>query len=149
MISKRQVVTLLSLQLSSSFLHTTAPLAPLKNSDRKKLRQRVLAEFHLEAPNPVDDGTATNEVGDLLVPDGLQSVKITTHSGEAGVCDGRSYHSTSILKRTQLLSARLHTCQGRVILSGFRWERVAQNSYQQVRANKVDFQTIPPHSLQC
>ncbi|KAL5525212.1 hypothetical protein ACEPAF_9081 [Sanghuangporus sanghuang] len=48
--------------------------ATLKNSDRKKLRQRVLHEY-----------AESTEVGDLLVPDGLQSVKFTTSGGEPGL----------------------------------------------------------------
>ena len=51
-------------------------LAPLRTSDRKKLRQRVIQEFSLSP-----------EIGDLLVPDGLLSVKYTTHSRVPGVCN--------------------------------------------------------------
>ncbi|KAL5498230.1 hypothetical protein ACEPAH_2370 [Sanghuangporus vaninii] len=51
--------------------------ATLKNSDRKKLRQRVLHEYF--------DSTESTDVGDLLVPDGLQSVKFTTSGGEPGL----------------------------------------------------------------
>ncbi|KAL5478889.1 hypothetical protein ACEPAI_2166 [Sanghuangporus weigelae] len=51
--------------------------ATLKNSDRKKLRQRVLQEYF--------DSAESTEVGDLLVPDGLQSVKFTTSGGEPGL----------------------------------------------------------------
>ena len=51
--------------------------APLKNSERKKLRQRVLQDFGL--------GEST-ELGDTLVPEGLQSIKFTAHNAEPGVC---------------------------------------------------------------
>ncbi|THH08838.1 hypothetical protein EW145_g2443 [Phellinidium pouzarii] len=51
--------------------------APLRNSDRRKLKQRVLQDFGLSE--------AQSELGDLIVPEGLQSVKFTTHSGEPGV----------------------------------------------------------------
>ncbi|KAH8114910.1 hypothetical protein DFH11DRAFT_1590309 [Phellopilus nigrolimitatus] len=51
--------------------------APLRNSDRRKLKLRVLQDFALTDAQP--------EAGDLLVPDGLQSVKFTTHTGEPGV----------------------------------------------------------------
>ena len=49
--------------------------APLRSSDRRKLKQRVVAAYNL-----------TSEDGDLLVPDGIQSVKFSTHLDEHGVC---------------------------------------------------------------
>ena len=48
--------------------------APLRNSDRKKLKQRVVTAFNLQA-----------EDGDVLVPDGIGSVKFSTHLEEPGV----------------------------------------------------------------
>jgi hypothetical protein len=49
-------------------------LAPLRTSDRKKLKQRVIEGFSLSP-----------EIGDLLVPEGLLSVKYTSHSRVPGV----------------------------------------------------------------
>ncbi|KAI9068830.1 eukaryotic translation initiation factor SUI1 family protein [Trametes sanguinea] len=49
--------------------------APLRSSDRRKLKQRVLQSFPVLQP----------EEGDLLVPDGLQSQKFSTHLEEPGV----------------------------------------------------------------
>ncbi|KAM5538825.1 hypothetical protein V8D89_007547 [Ganoderma adspersum] len=49
--------------------------APLRNSDRRKLRQRVLQSYPSLPP----------EEGDNLVPDGLQSQKFSTHLEEPGV----------------------------------------------------------------
>ncbi|KLO16572.1 hypothetical protein SCHPADRAFT_823044 [Schizopora paradoxa] len=54
--------------------------APLRNSDRKKLRQKVITEFGINVEDGQDEG-----VGDLLVPEGLQSVKFTAHAGELGL----------------------------------------------------------------
>ncbi|KAF8904712.1 hypothetical protein CPB84DRAFT_1814350 [Gymnopilus junonius] len=48
--------------------------APLRSSDRRKLKQRVVASYAL-----------TPEEGDLLVPDGILSVKFLTHVNEPGV----------------------------------------------------------------
>ena len=48
--------------------------APLRSSDRKKLRQRVIQAFSLSP-----------EIGELLVPEGLLSVKYTSHSRVPGV----------------------------------------------------------------
>ncbi|EIW56725.1 eukaryotic translation initiation factor SUI1 family protein [Trametes versicolor FP-101664 SS1] len=49
--------------------------APIRSSDRRKLRQRVLQSF------PVLQA----EEGDVLVPDGLQLQKFSTHLDEPGV----------------------------------------------------------------
>ncbi|KAI0656239.1 eukaryotic translation initiation factor SUI1 family protein [Cubamyces menziesii] len=49
--------------------------APLRSSDRRKLKQRVLQAYPILQP----------EEGDLLVPDGLQSQKFNTHLEEPGV----------------------------------------------------------------
>ena len=54
-----------------SNLKTTAPL---RSSDRKKLRQRVVAAFKL-----------TPEDGDNLVPEGVLSIKFSSYSDEPGV----------------------------------------------------------------
>ncbi|EGN94711.1 hypothetical protein SERLA73DRAFT_77454 [Serpula lacrymans var. lacrymans S7.3] len=48
--------------------------APLRSSDRRKLKQRVVQSFSLSA-----------EEGDVLVPDGLLSVKFNTYSDDPGV----------------------------------------------------------------
>ncbi|EIN05784.1 hypothetical protein PUNSTDRAFT_91371 [Punctularia strigosozonata HHB-11173 SS5] len=48
--------------------------APIRSSDRRKLKQKVVQTFGLQA-----------EEGDLLVPEGLQSVKFSTHVGEHGI----------------------------------------------------------------
>ncbi|RPD60842.1 eukaryotic translation initiation factor SUI1 family protein [Lentinus tigrinus ALCF2SS1-6] len=49
--------------------------APLRSSDRRKLRQRVLQSYLALPP----------EEGDGLVPDGLQSQKFSTHLDDPGV----------------------------------------------------------------
>ncbi|KAI0334161.1 eukaryotic translation initiation factor SUI1 family protein [Cubamyces sp. BRFM 1775] len=49
--------------------------APLRSSDRRKLKQRVLQAYPVLQP----------EEGDSLVPDGLQSQKFSTHLEEPGV----------------------------------------------------------------
>ncbi|KAI0789203.1 eukaryotic translation initiation factor SUI1 family protein [Abortiporus biennis] len=48
--------------------------APIRSSDRRKLKQKV-----------VDTYSLTAEVGELLVPDGLQSQKFSTHVNEHGI----------------------------------------------------------------
>lgn len=65
-------------------LHTTAMFkkslnnlktsAPLRGSDRRKLKQRIIATFGL-----------TSEEGDALVPEGILSIKFSTHLDEPGV----------------------------------------------------------------
>ncbi|KAI5118465.1 hypothetical protein M0805_003726 [Coniferiporia weirii] len=52
--------------------------APLRNSDRRKLKQRVLQDF-------LPGDSSPPELGDLLVPDGLQSVKFSAHNSDPGV----------------------------------------------------------------
>ncbi|KAI0351003.1 eukaryotic translation initiation factor SUI1 family protein [Trametes cingulata] len=49
--------------------------APLRSSDRRKLKQRVLQSFP----------AVQAEEGDVLVPDGLQAQKFSTHLDEPGV----------------------------------------------------------------
>ena len=48
--------------------------APLSGSDRRRFKQRVIAAFAISP-----------EEGDHLVPEGIQSVKFTTHLDEQGV----------------------------------------------------------------
>jgi hypothetical protein len=48
--------------------------APLRNSDRRKLKQQVIDAYGLSA-----------EDGETLVPDGLQTAKFSTHLDEPGV----------------------------------------------------------------
>ncbi|KAJ7145797.1 hypothetical protein C8R44DRAFT_755904 [Mycena epipterygia] len=55
-------------------LSTLKTSAPLRSSDRRKLRQRVVSAFGLSA-----------EDGDLLVPDGILSVKFKNHLNEPGI----------------------------------------------------------------
>lgn len=52
--------------------------APLRGSDRKKLKQSIVQRYALQP-----------EDGDLLVPEGLLSQKFSTHLNEPGV---RCYH---------------------------------------------------------
>lgn len=56
-------------------LGTLKTSSPLKNSDRRKLKQRIIASY----------SNITNEEGDILVPDGILSVKFNNHVGEPGV----------------------------------------------------------------
>ena len=49
-------------------------LAPLRSSDRRKLRQRIIETYGV-----------SSEIGDVLVPEGLMSQKISTYTGERGV----------------------------------------------------------------
>lgn len=97
-------------------------IAPLRNSDRRKLKQRILEDFGLsnfQGPEQ-NDGV---DVGDLLVPDGLQSVKFTTHAGEIGV-----RYPTDIVKRCswRIYTCRLHTSRLMAIHSGSRLGRAMQ-----------------------
>ncbi|KAG1744397.1 hypothetical protein EDB19DRAFT_1695106 [Suillus lakei] len=48
--------------------------APLRNSDRRKLKQHIIRAFSLDP-----------DIGEELVPDGLLSVKFKTHTDEPGV----------------------------------------------------------------
>ncbi|KAG9013733.1 hypothetical protein FRB94_001295 [Tulasnella sp. JGI-2019a] len=54
--------------------HRTKPSAPLKNSERRKLRAQIVQDFNIQPP----------EDGDLLVPEGLHSAKFITSSDENG-----------------------------------------------------------------
>lgn len=62
--------------LSTPIQVSTHLLAPLKNSDRRKLKQRVVDVYSLPS-----------ELGDILVPEGLLSQKFSTHVNEHGVRD--------------------------------------------------------------
>ncbi|RDB15094.1 Eukaryotic translation initiation factor 2D [Hypsizygus marmoreus] len=55
-------------------LSGTKTSAPLRSSDRRKLKQRVVSTFGISP----DDG-------DILVPDGIQSMKFITHLDEPGI----------------------------------------------------------------
>ena len=82
------------------------PIAPLRTSDRRKLRQRVVQTYGV-----------SSELGDLLVPDGLMSQKVATYADDPGV----SIHVTSRLKRTHRCSScarlgRLFVIRGRSTL---------------------------------
>lgn len=57
--------------------------APLRSSDRRKLKQRVVTAYQI-----------SSEDGDLLVPDGIMSTKFSTHVDEHGV--SRSVDTTSL-----------------------------------------------------
>lgn len=48
--------------------------APIRASDRRKLKQRVISTF-----------SASSEDGDLLVPDGILTAKFLTYAKEPGV----------------------------------------------------------------
>ena len=54
--------------------HRLGLLAPLRSSDRRKLRTRVTERFQL-----------TPEITDTLVPDGLLAQKFSAYNGEPGV----------------------------------------------------------------
>jgi len=58
----------------SELARTNHRQAPLRSSDRRKLKQRVTQTFSLDP-----------DVGEDLVPDGLLSVKFKTHTHDPGV----------------------------------------------------------------
>lgn len=77
----------------------SAYTAPLRNSDRKKFRQKVLQQFsiapRIEAAaeaNSESKGEKEPDIGDILVPDGILSVKFRSHLDEPGV---RPVHSSA------------------------------------------------------
>ncbi|KDQ23800.1 hypothetical protein PLEOSDRAFT_1079102 [Pleurotus ostreatus PC15] len=76
--------------------------APLRGSDRRKLRQKVVQAYQI-----------STEEGDLLVPDGLQSVKFLTHLEEPGTAylapDGRDPLWFSIGKDSDELIPTVYT----------------------------------------
>ncbi|KAG8872413.1 hypothetical protein FRB97_007689 [Tulasnella sp. 331] len=55
--------------------HRTKPSAPLKNSDRRKLRAQIVQDFNIQPP----------EDGDILAPEGIHSAKIITSLNESGI----------------------------------------------------------------
>ncbi|KAJ7682865.1 hypothetical protein B0H17DRAFT_1075171 [Mycena rosella] len=55
-------------------LSTLKTSAPLRSSDRRKLKQRIVTAYAI-----------TPEDGDVLVPDGILAVKFTTHLDEPGI----------------------------------------------------------------
>ncbi|KZS88795.1 hypothetical protein SISNIDRAFT_387553, partial [Sistotremastrum niveocremeum HHB9708] len=69
--------------------------APLRNSDRKKFRQKVVQQFSIEQlasgpgsnqnPNSTSSGEGDVNLGDILVPEGILSVKFRSHTDEAGI----------------------------------------------------------------
>src|ERR1700730_5344409 len=79
--------------------------APLRSSDRKKLKARVLHSFRI----PVDTPTTAAEGGDgdgsdigaMLVPEGIRSAKMQTYLDEPGVC---LPHNSSVTFLTALVS---------------------------------------------
>ncbi|KIJ34908.1 hypothetical protein M422DRAFT_34849 [Sphaerobolus stellatus SS14] len=62
--------------------HDVKTSAPLRSSDRRKLKQRVVETFSLEP-----------ETGDLLVPDPILSLKFNTHLDEPGIRQSVAYLS--------------------------------------------------------
>ncbi|KAF9502136.1 hypothetical protein BDN71DRAFT_1459374 [Pleurotus eryngii] len=76
--------------------------APLRGSDRRKLRQKVVQAYQI-----------STEEGDLLVPEGLQSVKFLTHLEEPGTAylapDGRDPLWFSIGKDSDGLIPTVYT----------------------------------------
>lgn len=73
--SRSQNIGYISQILLQSGKLTQSVVAPLRSSDRRKLRQRVLQSYPRLPP----------EEGDSLVPDGLQLQKFSTHLEEPGV----------------------------------------------------------------
>jgi translation initiation factor 2D len=107
--------------------------APLRGSDRRKLRQRIVERFIPDSP----------EEGDLLVPEGLQSMKITTYSGESGVSS-----SPAVYRIGRELRYRLCIQRRRGILYGLASGRGLKSSYQRVSAplsitkSRIDVSTV-------
>ena len=69
MLTKRLATTMFKKSLNN--LKTSAPL---RSSDRRRLKQRIVSDFGLTA-----------EEGDALVPEGILSIKFSTHLDEPGV----------------------------------------------------------------
>ena len=84
-------------------------LAPLRTSDRKKLRQRVIQEFSLSP-----------EIGELLVPEGLLSVKYTSHSRVPGVRYLEVISRSLFFTRSRLGGLPLIGCRSSVVHDGER-----------------------------
>ena len=84
--------------------------APLKSSERRKLRQKVVEKYSL-----------TPEIGDLLVPEGLQSQKFSTHVNEHGV-----RFNITLQRRTEAylsITYRSHIFRQKGTRCGLRSER--------------------------
>ena len=62
--------------------------APLRSSDRRKLKQHVMQAYSLESP----------ELGDLLVPDGLMSQKVATYAKDPAVSICTTSHSNRLTR---------------------------------------------------
>lgn len=74
------------------------PATPLRSSDRRKLRGRIVDSFALDTPfgtgtrtagaggNSGGDATKlSSEDADAVCPDGLMAAKFVAHAGESGV----------------------------------------------------------------
>ena len=95
-------------------LTDTLSPAPLKSSERRKLRQKVVEKYSI-----------TPEIGDLLVPEGLQSQKFSTHVNEHGV-----RFNTTLPRRTKAylsIMYRSHIFHQKVTRCGLRLERGPMN----------------------
>jgi len=82
--------------------------APIRSSDRRKLKQKIVATYNL-----------TNEDGDILVPDGLQSAKYVTHSEDPGVS---IYHWQSYWRDLQSVDTLYELLRGSLVDN--RWQRL-------------------------
>lgn len=58
----------------NSYTFSSMDIAPLRSSDRRKLKQRIIHTFSIEP-----------DTGDVLVPESLLSLKFSTHLDEPGV----------------------------------------------------------------
>ena len=58
----------------NSYTFSYTDIAPLRSSDRRKLKQRIVHTFSIEP-----------DTGDVLVPESLLSLKFSTHLDEPGV----------------------------------------------------------------
>ena len=65
----------MNLLLACSWYPYSRPAAPLRNSDRRKLKTRVAEQYKLLDSAQID----------ALVPDGLQMARFVTSGGEHGV----------------------------------------------------------------
>lgn len=78
---------------------TTKTEAPLKDSDRRKLRASVAQTYLLEThylgsrPLPLATIEKDNGLADVLVPEGIRSTKFKTSLGLQGV---NTYHFLSL-----------------------------------------------------
>jgi len=67
---------------------TTKTEAPLRGSDRRKLRSSVIDSYNLATGTSGKESQPTEadtRLADLLVPNGIKSTKFTTSLGEHGV----------------------------------------------------------------